>query len=171
MKFEQDCKPLLCACTEVLCVRSCICTIQELHDRILDLPEEVLKEQCQLMPDLNAMLQHAEGGSPLQIAISSAIQALAGHLGSASLPNNDRQLGSTSTSSEPYRTQPFHEVMDACAEASMRLTCVKAATDHASCLSALQGLHRLLNNPEGACAVAQADWLGKSRIQAHRVFP
>ncbi|BDA40594.1 probable rotatin at C-terminar half [Coccomyxa sp. Obi] len=132
-------------------------TVQELHDRILDMPLEVLKEHCQLMPDLDTMLKHAKGGGPLQIAISSAIRALAGRLSSASLPAIDRQLGSTSTSTEPCRTQPSNEVM---AEASERLASVKSASDHASCLSALQGLHRLVTNPEGACAVAQADWLG-----------
>ncbi|CAL8467095.1 g6631 [Coccomyxa elongata] len=135
-------------------------TVQELHDRILDMPVEVLKEHCQLMPDLEARLMYAEEGSPLQIAVSSATQALAGRLSSASLPPTDRQLSSTSTSSEPCRTQPSKKVLDDVAEAPKSLACVKSATDHASCLSALQGLHSLVSNPEGACAVAQADWLG-----------
>lgn len=124
------------------------------------MPVEVLKEHCQLMPDLEARLKDAEEGSPLQIAISSATQALAGRLSSASLPSTDTQLGSTSISSEPCRIQPSNKVLNDVAEAPESLACVKSATDHASCLFALQGLHRLVSNPQGARAVAQADWLG-----------
>lgn len=145
--------------------------LQELHDRILDMPVDVLRKHCQLMPDLKTMLKYAEEGSPLQTAISSATQALAGRLSSASLTAIDRQLGSTSTSSEPCRIQRSNEVMDTVAEISERLAYVKSATDHASCLSALQGLHRLVKNPEGACTVAQADWLGTFCTLEHHVFP
>lgn len=150
-------------------MRSCHCTLQELHDRTLDMPVEALKEHSHLMTDLESILEHAEVGSPLQIAIFSAANAFAGRLSSASHPAIDRQLGSTPISSEPCRTQPCNGVMDDVAEALERLACVKSATDHVSCLSALKGLHRLVSTADGACAVAQADWLGIFFTQSTRL--
>lgn len=156
-----------CSITAPKCSEKCQCFltdisyVQELHDCVLDMPPEVLQEHRHLVPDLAKRLKDAETGSAVQIAVGAAMQALATSLSSANeIAMDESRICNPSLSGEHCTGQTLKDCMENPAAAQAMMTCVRAATGHAGCFSALQDLHRLVSIPKGACAAAEADWLG-----------
>jgi hypothetical protein len=125
------------------------------------MPPEVLQGHRHLVRDLATSLKHAETGSAVQIAVRAAMQAFAMSLSSANEIAMDESHFCNPCLSGEHRTgQTLKGCMENPAAAQTMMTCVKSATGHAGCFSALQDLHRLVSTPKGACAAAEADWLG-----------